>query len=481
MGGMPGTTSERLAARATLAARARLAAGAAGVAFALLGLLAPSEAAASPEDLFGYGTRTSAMGATGVAHATGYEAAFHNPALASSVRVPKLTLGFLGGTLRLDANGPGLPGRTSQSPVQGTLIGAEVPIPFGGALSRRVGLALAFYQPLDVVVRGRVLYPEQTQFPILGDRAQSVTIRAGLGVDLGYGVRIGAGFAALAEIEGVVVAATDATGRVGTRVEDQLVATYAPTLGATYDLPLERHATWRVGAVYRGTLDARFAIVIDGTKLTSLQIPLFNISGLAQYDPAQIAIELARRQDLTVLALQLVHKQWSSFPGVLEPTVVCTEGGAGACGLVPPVIDWHDTVAIRAGADQGFVIARGATLHARGGAFYETSPLPDELPGSSTFSAAARGVVPVPTRYFDSDRLAMTVGTGLRLAKPFPPVELDLFAQYHFLFPRTVRSVDAAASPASQGRAADRPVEPLSEGESSGHITLFGMSAGLRF
>ena len=63
------------------------------------GLLAARGAAASPEDLFGYGARTSAMGATGTAHATGYEAAWHNPALASVVRTPKLTLGYTGGVL----------------------------------------------------------------------------------------------------------------------------------------------------------------------------------------------------------------------------------------------------------------------------------------------------------------------------------------------------------------------------------------------
>lgn len=430
--------------------------------------LAASPASASPEDMFGYGGRTMAMGATGTAYAGGYESAWSNPALASDVKVAKLTLGYIGGVLRLDANGEGLPGRTSLQPVTGTVIGAEIPVPLGGKFADRLGIALAFYSPTDVVVRGRVLYPEKTQFPMLDNRAQSVTVRAAVGANIGYGIRVGVGFAALAEVVGTVVAATDATGRVGTRVEDQLVATYAPTFGVTYDLPLKRPETWRVGLTYRGTLDARFAIVIDGTKLSSLQIPLFNISGNAQYDPAQAAIEIARIERLNVLALQLVYKRWSAFPGVLEPTVVCTEGGAGACGLVPPTIDWQDTMVVRVGTDQGFDIARGAVLHARGGAFFETTPLPSEVPGSEAYDRGTKGIVNVPTRYFDSHRVAVTFGTGLTLAKPLPPIDLDLFAQLHVLLPRTVTSVGTDGA-------------VLSKGESSGHMTLFGMTAGLKF
>jgi long-chain fatty acid transport protein len=430
--------------------------------------LASARAEASPEDLFGYGARTSAMGATGTAFAGGYESAWHNPALASDVRAPKLTLGYTGGVLRLDATGDGLPGRTSSQHIAGTTIGAEIPVPLGGIFTHRIGIALAFYEPTDVVVRGRVLYPEKTQFPMLDNRAQSVTIRAGLGADLGYGIRVGVGFAALAEIKGTVVAATDATGRVGTRVEDQLVATYAPTFGVSYDLPLKGPEVWRIGATYRDSLAARFSVVIDGTKLSSLQIPLFNISGLAQYDPAQAALEVARREDLNVLAVQVVYKQWSRFNGVLEPTVVCTEGGAGACGLTPPKIDWSDTFVVRLGADQGFRIARGAVFHARAGGFFETTPLPSEVPGSEAYSQAQKGVIAVPTRYFDSDRVALTVGTGLTLTKPLPPIDLDLFAQYHVLLPRTVTSVDPSGG-------------VLSRGESSGHIAVFGMNAGLTF
>ena len=436
------------------------------LAFGAAVLLASVGAEASPEDLFGYGGRTSAMGATGIAHASGYESAWHNPALASSIRESKLTLGYGGAVFALDAVGPGLPGRASTQPVKGITIGADIPIPFGGKLRDRVGVALAFYTPTDVIVRGRLLYPETTQFPLLGDRAQSLMIRGGVGADVGYGIRAGIGFAALAEIVGTVVAATDATGRVGTRVEDQLVATYAPILGVTWDVP--GSSRLRLGITYRGTLDARFEVIVDGTKLSSIAIPLLNISGLAQYDPAQAAIEIARVEKLNVLALQLVYKRWSDFPGVLEPTIACSEGGAGACGLVPPSIDWRDTIAVRLGAEQGFALAPGVVLRGRGGGFLETSALPPQVPASDAFDVPSKSVVTVPTRYFDSTRVALTTGVGLSLERPHPPIDLDFYAQYHVLLPRTITSADGAGS-------------VISRGESSGHVNVFGLTAGVRF
>ncbi len=406
------------------------------------------------------------MGATGVAHASGYESAWHNPALASTIRDNKLTLGYGGAVFALDAVGAGLPGRASTQPAKGITIGADIPIPFGGKLRDRVGIGLGFYTPTDVIVRGRVLYPETTQFPLVGDRSQSLMIRGGLGADIGYGARLGVGFAALAEIVGTVVAATDATGRVGTRVENQLVATYAPVFGVTWDVP--GRSKLRVGVTYRGTLDARFQVLVDGTKLSSIAIPLLNISGLAQYDPAQGAVEVARIEDLNVLALQLVYKKWSAFPGVLEPTVACSEGGPGACGLVPPSIDWRDTVVVRIGAEQGFELAPGVILRGRGGGFLETSALPADVPASEAFDIPSKSVVTVPTRYFDSTRVALTTGVGLSLGKPHPPIDLDLFAQYHLLLPRTITSADGSGA-------------VLSRGESSGHVKVFGLTAGVRF
>jgi long-chain fatty acid transport protein len=239
-------------------------------------------------------------------------------------------------------------------------------------------------------------------------------------------------------------------------VETQLVATYAPTAGITYDLP--KSTKMRLGLTFRGTLDARFGVTIDGSKLSTLPIPLFNIAGLAQYDPAQVALEAARTEQLNTLALQLVYKNWSSFPGILEPTVACTEGGVGACGLIPPSIPWRDTFVVRVGAEQGFEISKEVILFARGGMFFESSPLPSDLPASDAFDPQTRQTVSVPTRYFDSNKLAMTLGTGMKSGN----LSIDLFGQYQALLPRTITS-------------------GAREAEASGYVAVFGLTAGVKF
>jgi len=403
--------------------------------------LAPASALASPEDLFGYGARGASMGGTGAAHASDYEAAFANPALASRVRRYRLTLGLQGATFDPHADGEGLPGRVSDRAAKGIVIGGDIPVPFGGPLRDRVGVALAFYTPSDVLVRGRILYPEKPQFPLLSDRAQCLTVRAGFGLDLGYGLRVGAGFGALAQIAGTVVVATDATGRVGSRVEDQLVATYAPTFGASWEHALAG-GTLRVGAAFRGKLDARFSVLIDATKLSSLNIPVFNIAGLAQYDPLQLAVEGAWERGPWKLAAGLTYKHWSDFPGVLEPTILCPADAPDCGALKPPKLSFSSTIVPRLGVERTFPIARDATLAVRGGWFFEPSPSPGALPKSTAFDPKTRGDVDVPTRFFDAHRHVLSLGAGVR----YRDVTVDLWTQLHVLHPRDLVLAAGSAS-----------------------------------
>ncbi|KYG04117.1 hypothetical protein BE21_48385, partial [Sorangium cellulosum] len=278
--------------------------------------LAPAGVArASPEDVLGFGARASAMGATGAAVAEGYEAVYANPALLSLSRERRLTLGLEGAIFDLRAGGR----RLSYPPLRGSLIGATVPIPFGGALADRVTIGLGFFAPFDVVVRGRILYPETPQFPV-ADRTQSVAAQAALGASLGRGVRVGAGFAALAALSGSVTVATDASGRVGTLVEDTLVASYGPILGASYDI-----GAYRVGATFRGELAGRFDVVIRAEDLGGIAVPPLHIAGIAQYDPAQVALEVARVKGPWKVAIGATYKRWSAYPGPAEATVRCPD------------------------------------------------------------------------------------------------------------------------------------------------------------
>jgi len=443
-----------------------------------------ARASASPEDLFGYGAESPAMAGTGTATSSDFEAAYTNPALLSRIRRPKLALGFLGANFDEvassaravppsagPATGDGLPGRIEDRSARGLDIGADLPIPLGGVLKDRVSGALAFYTPSEVVVRGRILYPEVPQFPLLSDRAQCVAIRMGLGVDLGHGVRIGGGFAALAEIVGTVVVATDAAGKVGTQIDDQLIATYAPTIGASYEHPLRlfgEDGTVRVGGVFRGALAARFSVTIDATKLSSIAIPVFDIAGLAQYDPLQAGLELAWEssprggaadQGTWKLAIGATWKHWSDYAGPLEPTLP---------ELDVPKPDFSDTVVPRVGVERSFPLSRSAQLHVRGGYFFEPSPVGSHLPSSQAYDIATQTLVDVPTRYFDADRHVLTAGLGVSVEKPLR-LDVDAFAQAHILAPRTM-TLDAGEPDGSPSTA-----------NVSGSIVVTGIQLGVGF
>ncbi len=408
-----------------------------------LAAFASREAHASPEDIFGYGPRASAMAGTSTATSDDYEATYGNPALLSRIRRARLVLGLAGATFNLHATGEGLPGRISVLPAVGSVIGVDLPLPFGGILEKRLALGFAFYTPSDVIIRGRILYPETPQYPLLPDRAQSLAIRAGFGLDIGYGIRIGAGFGALAEIVGTVLVATDATGRVGSRVEDQLIAAYAPVIGASFEHPV-LGGMLRGGLVFRGALDARFSIDIDATKLSTINIPVFNIAGLAQYDPLQVGAEVAWEGSRWHLAAGLTYKHWSAYPGLIEPTIRCPADSPDCGSLQPVKLDLHDTIVPRVGVEHVVPLSRTASASIRGGYFFEMTPTPDHLPQSQKWDVPSATLVPVPTRFFDASRHVLTAGFGVKVTKPLL-LTVDTYAQLHVLHPRTL-TLDAGAS-----------------------------------
>jgi long-subunit fatty acid transport protein len=333
--------------------------------------------------------------------------------------------------------------------MRGTLIGALLPLPFTGALQNRVALGFSFFTPTNVVVRGRVLYPDSPQFPLIADRAQSVTIQAGLGLDLGRGFRLGAGVSALAAISGTVIVATDSSGSVGTKVDDQLVASYAPLAGVSYDLG----DSYRLGVTYRGRLEARFAVRIEVYDLGSLTVPPFNIAGLAQFDPWQVQAEVARVRGPWKVAVGATFKRWSGYPGAPEPTVLCPPEKPECLALRPAPPGFQDTVVPRVGVERTVVDRSTWGAAARAGYFLEPSPAPEQQRTG---------------RFFDATRHALTLGGGLEL-RGSVPLSLDVFTQGHLLASRTHRiALDEAGT--SRGQA-----------KTSGFILVGGLTASVRF
>lgn len=377
---------------------------------------APRDALASPQDAFGFGARSLGLAGAGTALGGGFDAVWANPALLSLSRERELSLGLLGIKPVARADGPGMPGHVRQDGVRGTLIGAVLPVPFGGRLKDRVTLGLGFFTPTDVVVRGRVLYPERPQFPLMADRFYTVAIQAGAGIHVWRGLRIGGGVSALAAIAGTALVATDTSGQVGTKVDDQLVTSYAPIVGASYE-----HDNYRLGVTYRGQLEARFAVRIEVRDLGTLEVPPLEIAGLAQFDPAQVQAEVARVRGPLRVAIGGTWKQWSKYPGAPEATVRCPPELPDCKALKPVGPAFSNTVVLRAAGELDVLRSAAYTGTLRAGLIYEPTPIPRQTAESNLF---------------DNSRIGLATGIGIDLAAPLPPVRLDWYGQYHHLIER---------------------------------------------
>lgn len=380
--------------------------------------VAPTHVSASPQDLFGYGPRSIAMGGLGAAITDDMASVHTNPAGLSRIRELGFTLGYQGTSYSLTLQ-RSLAGPNESVPVdiaRGTIIGLALPLPFSGALRDRVAIGVGIYTPTDVIVRARILRPDVPQYLLLADRTQTVAIQAGLGIELPFGVRIGGGIMALAAIKGSVVISPDASGRVGSRVDTQLVTVYAPVVGASFE-----RGIFRVGAAYRGVSSGRFSVTIEARDI-GLPLPVFNIAGIAQYDPAQVSGDMGVVFRGWSLLAGLTYKRWSDYPGPLEQTTMNSPA--------PPAVMLADTFVPRVGVEHKWNY-RAHSMAARGGYFFEQSPL--------TFNPSmGRSLSTNGANYFDNHRHAITLGGSLAVRWQGTLTTIDLFAQIHLLTPRTM-------------------------------------------
>jgi long-chain fatty acid transport protein len=367
---------------------------------------------ASEPEMFGMGPRAAAMAGTGAADANDWEATYENPAGLTAATQRRLTLGYAGARYHLSLDGA----HRHVDATDGVLLGAALPLPFGGPLKDRITLGLAFYFPAGLITRAKDDFPDAPRLALLDNRTQTVSILVGGGFRLHPRVSVGVGVLALAALEGSINIRPDAAGKFTTVAEEQLVTSYAPVVGAQV-----RVAPWaQLGVAYRGESTSGYDIKVTSSlgSTVPIQLPLIRIAGTAQFDPHQIAIEGAFD---TTRWLRLVGgitwKHWSSY------TYPVQNATAGA-PPVPPA-DFHDTVVPRVAGEARGLWGR-VTLVARLGYFFEWSPAPD---------GADRVLL-------DADRHVLTGGGGLAFHGRIFAFRVDGFAQWHHLAGSTRASGD---------------------------------------
>jgi long-chain fatty acid transport protein len=162
------------------------------------------------------------------------------------------------------------------------------------------------------------------------------------------------------------------------------------------------------------------------------------------------------------------YKNWSHYPGPLEPTIACTAAMPMCGALVPPMVPFHDTIVPRGGVERTLPLGEHARIHLRAGYAFEPTPSPDSTPSSQAYDTRRHTVISVPTRYFDASRNIFALGSGIEV----PPFTLDAFGQIHVLMPRTVTLTPAAG---------DTSGTSTSAAQLSGTVLMAGMTAGVKF
>lgn len=379
---------------------------------------APVGATASMLDLFGYGARGLALAGAAATTAEGHAAVYYNPAGLGFERHRTFSLGYQHAVFDLSYNGTAADAEDAPA----TLIGMAIPLPLRGAMADRLTLGAAFVIPFGTVLLAQVPRPGEPSFVLLESRAQTVSLQLGLGLRLTDALSVGGGFIALAELGGGIEVAPNETGRIGSTVRDELLADYAPTAGV-----LVRPGRGVSAAlVFRGESKATFSLPLDADLGESfpLPVPRLDITGVAQYDPRQVAFEFSGTPPglPVVVAAGATWKQWSGFPNPIVFTA------ARPNDLPQPAPGFADTWVARVGAEATFLEDTALRVQPRLGYAFEPTPAPPQ----TGFHA-----------YLDNDRHIVAAGVGLS----WRALRLDLGGQWHHLMLRTERR--ASGEPAT--------------------------------
>jgi long-subunit fatty acid transport protein len=407
---------------------------------------AATEAWASAQDLFGFGSRGPALAGAATALARDFEAIWYNPAGLALSDAMSISVGFQGASFALEGSGSA-DTRAAASDAEAStaiLVGAALPLPLPEPFTRRLFLGIGLFVPNDAILRARVPEAYAPQFFVLGNRANSLSLQAALAARVTDWLHIGLGVRALARLVGSIEVSPNPQGQLGSAVRDELLVVLSPNAG------IRVGPFWgtSVGLTYRAEQKSSFALPIRAAlgDRFPLEVPELRIEGIAQFDPHQVQLGVAWEHPMGIAAeLGALWRQWSALPRPIENTT-------SAVAPQPPV-GASDTFSPRLGVEGRFAIREWA-LSARGGYAYEPSPF-----GPQT---GARNLL-------DANRHVWSLGFGAtwQAESGTPRVSIDAYLQHHVLVERTHAKTAADDSPALQ--------------TTGGHIVAFGASAQVAF
>ncbi len=381
-------------------------------------LFAAGPAGATPAELFGAGPRSTALAGAGTSLALDVESAVVNPALLAPAQ-KQLAFGLRASRFVLSLEENGVERPFSADGVPGFFLGAVTPLSDGDV---ETAFGLFAGSPPDFIVRARLPFAEEPDFPLLVGRASAFDLAAGLGLrhdffSLGIGIRA---LAALTGTTGVV----ERDGQISQVVNNELAPAYAPVFG----LGIEPGGGFSIGASLRTVLRANFDVTLETSGLGGIPLAPMHVRGVAHYEPFRLDAELSRRFESSMLLIGVSYERWSDYPGPLGATVECPDDVSGCGTRAPPPPDASDVWVPRLAGSHEFSIARMNAVVRAGYAFVPAA-LPEQRGASNTLDSARHG---------------FSLGYSLGLPPTGIPIHLDVAFRFDLLAPRTHHKTDGS-------------------------------------
>lgn len=411
--------------------------------------LAPSLARANPLDMYGFLSRSTALGGAVTADVGDVSAGYYNPAGLARLRAFRAELGYLYAAPMLTTDG-----RDNQVDATSGFVGGLA------APGRIFGLPFAFGLAVHVpdarLSQVRALPQPQPRWELYSVRLQRLYIAASLAVSPWRWLRLGAGFVFMASTRG----GFDITGRLSATqpsnsalthgVDADLTAVRYLQAGVQVDLPAnvtlglafrdefkldtQLDATLR-GNIYVGGINDPRALVIPGYYGLQSHV-------MTAFQPRQVSFGAVWRMAPRLRAMaDVTWVQWSryenptasldvnldlvipsSIPGLRTPTVPAAP--------VREPMRFRDTFVPRVGIELTSGIGRH-DLAFRLGYHFDPTPVPPQ---------------PGLTNFIDSSRHVAAFGLGVtlrRLGAVLPgTISLDLHAAVQILSERSIVKAD---------------------------------------
>jgi long-chain fatty acid transport protein len=437
-----------------------------------------SQARAQPMDTYGLGSRSIAMGGAVTADVADFSANYYNPAGLVRGEEIRISAGWFGvqNWLEIDGFDSGV------DRVSGLVTGLVIP---GNIDGFRFAFGLGLHLNDDRVSRTRALPRSRPRWELYDNRPQRTFLATHLAVRPFDWLLVGGGIAFLSYARTTLSIRGDIdviTPDVGTRAEHEVEADLTTIRYPQVGIQIVPMPELSFGVVYRG----QFALSSDltanagmpgETSNTRFLVGNITIPGyfhlvsesVNAFVPQQLsfAVTFQPIPELRIGA-ELTWVNWSAYispigradvtlairvPPELADTIRVPDRISGSS---PIPANFEDRFVPRLGVEGLALSEPGLDIMLRGGAFYESSPVPEQ-----------KGV----SNLIDTDRIALSLGAGLRLTNLRPVIDgwiaFDLHLQWSILPERTTQKAS--------------PIDPIGDWRAGGHFFAGGLTMEVAF